>query len=210
MKNIKSSPFFITFEGGEGSGKSAQARALYRKLGRISIPSVLVHEPGSTVLGEKLSRLLKHSGITAISPLTELLLFNAARAQLVSEVILPSLENGKIVVCDRYADSTLAYQGYGRGLDLKTVRAVNESATAGLMPDLTILLDIPVEAGFARKQGTASDRFEREEMDFHRRIRQGYLKIARREPQRFLVIDALQGRKTISRIIWDRVSGILT
>jgi len=209
MKNLKPRPLFITFEGGEGSGKSSQARILYRKLCRLSIPAILIHEPGSTALGEKISQLLKHSHST-ISPMSELLLFNAARAQLVSEVIMPALKNGKIVVCDRYTDSTLAYQGYGRGLKLETVRDINESATGGLIPNLTLLLDIPVSDGLARKRSISSDRFEREELAFHERVRQGYLKIARKENSRFLVIDARQDKRTISRIIWDRVSGIFT
>jgi dTMP kinase len=209
MKNMKPRPLFITFEGGEGSGKSSQARTLYNKLRRLSIPAILIHEPGSTILGEKISYLLKHSHST-ISPLSELLLFNAARAQLVSEVIIPALKNGKIVICDRYTDSTLAYQGYGRGLKLKTVRAVNENTTGGLIPDLTLLLDIPVSDGLARKRGISSDRFEREELAFHERVRQGYQKIARNESSRFMVIDAGQDKRTISQIIWNRVSGMLT
>lgn len=204
MKKIKSKPLFITFEGEEGSGKSSQARTLYRKLCRLSIPAILIHEPGSTVLGEKISRLLKHSH-SAISPMSELLLFNAARAQLVNEVIEPSLKNGKIVVCDRYDDSTLAYQGYGRGLNLEIVRAINKTATGGLVPDLTILLDIPVAKGLARKRGISDDRFEREEMAFHDKVRQGYLKIAKMESHRFLVIDARQDKQTISKIIWEQV-----
>jgi dTMP kinase len=200
MKNMKPRPLFITFEGGEGSGKSSQARTLYNKLR---------HEPGSTILGEKISYLLKHSHST-ISPNSELLLFNAARAQLVSEVIIPALKNGKVVVCDRYTDSTLAYQGYGRGLKIKTVRAVNENATGGLIPDLTLVLDIPVKDGLERKRGISSDRFEREELAFHERVRQGYQKIARNESRRFMVIDAGQDKRTISQIIWKRVSGMLT
>lgn len=209
MKNLKPRPLFITFEGGEGSGKSSQARILYRKLCRLSIPAILIHEPGSTALGEKINQLLKHSKST-ISPMCELLLFNAARAQLVSEVIMPALKNGKIVVCDRYTDSTLAYQGYGRGLKLETVRDINESATGGLIPNLTLLLDIPVSDGLARKRSISSDRFEREELAFHERVRQGYLKVARKEDSRFLVMDARQDKRTISRIIWDRVSGMFT
>jgi len=200
---------FITFEGGEGSGKSLQARSLYRKLCRLSIPVILVHEPGSTPLGERLSRLLKWGRATAISPMSELLLFNASRAQLVSEVILPSLKNGKIVVCDRYTDSTLAYQGYGRGLKLKTVRTANDIATGGLMPDLTMLLDIPVGEGLARKRVNATDRFENEELAFHKRVRQGYLTLARKEPRRFFVVDGRQDKRTISQIIWKRVSAML-
>ena len=119
---------FITFEGGEGSGKSVQTRALYRKLCRLNIPVVLIHEPGSTLLGERLTRLLKWAESTNISPLTELMLFNASRAQLVEEVVRPALKAGKIVVCDRYTDSTIAYQGYGRRLDISRIKNINSLA----------------------------------------------------------------------------------
>lgn len=136
---------FITFEGGEGSGKSVQARLLYRRLSLLAIPALLTHEPGGTSLGRKISYWLKWARNTGISPLTELLLFNASRAQLLEEVIRPNLKSGKVVICDRYVDSTTAYQSYGRGLKLETVETINNSATQGLIPDLTVLLDIPVE-----------------------------------------------------------------
>lgn len=209
MKSSSVKSLFFTFEGGEGSGKSLQARSLYRKLCRLSIAAILIHEPGSTPLGERLSRLLKRSRTTTISPLSELLLFNASRAQLVSEVILPSLKSGKIVVCDRYTDSTLAYQGYGRGLKLKTVHATNDIATGGLTPDLTVLLDMPVGEGLARKRGSDTDRFESEELVFHERVRQGYLTMARKEPRRFFVVDGRQDKRTISQVVWKRVSDLL-
>lgn len=210
MKSSSRQSLFITFEGGEGSGKSLQALALYRKLSRLSIPAILIHEPGSTPLGERLSRLLKQRRDMAISPVSELMLFNAARAQLVSEVILPSLKNGKIVICDRYTDSTMAYQGYGRGLKLTTVRAANDIATCGLKPDLTLLLDLPIRDGLARKRGVRNDRFESEELAFHERVRKGYKMIAHKEPRRFMVIDARQDKRTISQIIWKRVSTMLS
>ena len=201
---------FITFEGGEGCGKSVQAKALYRRLAQLAIPALLTHEPGGTSLGKKLSRWLKWTDSLDISPLTELLLFNASRAQLVTKVIRPNLESGKIVICDRYADSTTAYQGYGRGLDLEMVKAINDTATQGLKPDLTILLDMPVEAGLARKRGKKQDRFEQEEIAFHQRVREGYLKLAANEPQRWLVIDATQSKGKIAQIIWQRVSQLLS
>ena len=181
---------FITFEGGEGSGKSVQTRALYRKLCRLDIPAILIHEPGSTPLGERLTRLLKWAQSTNISPLTELMLFNASRAQLVDEVIRPALKAGKIVICDRYTDSTIAYQGYGRRIDIDTIKNINDVATGVLKPDLTVLLDISVDEGFARKRGQEPDRFEQEDKAFHQRVRKGYLKLAAEEPQRWLVIDA--------------------
>jgi dTMP kinase len=150
------------------------------------------------------------------APRAELLAFTIARAQLVDEVILPHLKNKNIVVCDRYADSTTAYQGYGRGLDLKLVEVANTIATRGLKPNLTVLLDIPAEEGLARKWGSdksdKTDHFEKQiadVIDFHRRVREGYLKIAASEPERWLVIDARQSRQKIAQIVWDRVSQLL-
>lgn len=199
---------FITFEGGEGSGKSTQARLLYRRLQERDIPSLLTHEPGVTGLGKKITRLLKWSMDTDISPMAELLLFNASRAQLVSEVIKPALESGKVVICDRYANSTTAYQGYGRGLDLATVAAVNRAGMSGISPDVTFLLDMPVKEGLARKAEN-EDRFEKESVAFHRRIREGYLKLAAAEPQRWSVIDATQSKEEIAGIIWEMVEPLL-
>ena len=203
-------PLFITFEGGEGSGKSVQSRALYRRLSRLAIPVVLTHEPGVTSLGKKIARWLKWAQNVDISPMAELLLFNASRAQLVTEVIKPNLESGKVVICDRYADSTTAYQGYGRRLDLETVKSVNSAAIQGLIPGLTVLLDVPVQAGLARKRNERQDRFEREDIAFHQRVREGYLKLAANEPQRWLVVDASQSKEKIAGIIWQKVSQLLS
>ena len=201
---------FITFEGGEGSGKSGQAKALYRRLKKSAIPAVLTHEPGGTPFGKRLGRWLKWSQGTDIPPLVELMLFNACRAQSVTEVIKPGLKSGKVVISDRYADSTTVYQGFGRGLGLQMVKATNNTATQGLKPDLTILLDISAEEGLARKKGREKDRFEREDLDFHQRVRQGYLKLAADEPGRWLVIDARQPKEEIARIIWQGVKQLLS
>jgi len=201
---------FITFEGGEGSGKSVQAKALYRRLSQLAILVLLTHEPGGTPFGNKIARLLKWAQDTDISPLTELMLFNASRAQLVAKVILPSLKKGEVVICDRYADSTTAYQSYGRGLALEMVNAVNNAATQGLKPHLTILLDISAEEGLARKRDRKQDRFEREALAFHCRVREGYIKIAANDPKRWLVIDATQPKQKIKEIIWQRVSQLLS
>lgn len=176
----------------------------------MAIPALLTHEPGGTVLGEKLTRLLKWPRDTGISPLTELLMFNSSRSQLVAEVIRPALKAGKVVICDRYTASTVAYQHYGRGLDLKLVKTINEGATGGLAPSLTILLDVPVEVGLTRKGNKKPDRFEQEGLAFHRRVRQGYLKMAADEPKRWLVIDACQPREKIAGIIWQRVSRLVS
>ncbi len=201
---------FITFEGGEGCGKSVQSRALYRRLSQLAIPALLTHEPGGTPFGKKIARWLKWSEGMDISPLTELLLFNASRSQLVDGVIKPNLKNGKIVICDRYADSTIAYQSYGRGLDLDRVNVINNVATGGLKPDLTILLDMPSEEGLGRKRDRRQDRFEQEDISFHLRVRGGYLKLAASEPQRWLVIDATQPRGKVGETIWQRVSQLLS
>ena len=201
---------FITFEGGEGCGKSVQSRRLYRRLSKSALPVLLTHEPGVTALGKRITRLLKWSQDISISPMAELLLFNTSRAQLVDEVIRPNLEKGVNVICDRYADSTTAYQGYGRGLDMATVVAVNGAGTRGLTPDLTILLDIPVEEGLVRKSDKNKDRFEGESVKFHRRVREGYLKLAADEPERWLVVDATRSKEVIAGIIWQRVSRLLS
>jgi len=200
---------FITFEGGEGCGKSTQTRLLYRRLHKLAVPVLLTHEPGVTDLGKKITQLLKWSKNIAISPLSELLLFNASRTQLVAEVIRPALDKGIIVICDRYTDSTVAYQSYGRGLDLRMVESVDKISTQGLVPDLTVLLDIPVERGLERKKGKKPDRFELENLDFHRRVREGYLKLAKARPERWMIIDGIQSKEEIAAIIWQKVSQFL-
>ncbi len=196
---------FITFEGGEGSGKSTQARALYKRLLSLNIPTLLTHEPGGTPLGNNLRRWLKDK--EEIDPSTELLLFNASRAHLVSQVIRPALEKGTAVICDRFAESTIAYQGYGRGFDLNLIEAINNTATQGLKPDLIVFLDIHVDHGLARKG--RRDRFEREEIAFHQRVRSGYLEMARREPERWLVIDGSLPKRESQRHVWERVEPLL-
>ena len=200
---------FITFEGGEGSGKSLQARALYKRLTKLAVPALLTHEPGVTPLGRKIARWLKWEQDMKISPAAELLLFNASRAQLVAEVIETSLNEGKVVICDRFFDSTKAYQGYGRGLDLAVVKMVNDAGSQGLKPDLTVLLDIAAVEGLARKSDRKQDRFEQEDIAFHQKVREGYLRMAAEEPERWLVIDADQPKTNVEQIIWRRVSLLL-
>ncbi|MEK7281328.1 MAG: dTMP kinase [Chloroflexota bacterium] len=198
-------PLFIAFEGGERCGKSTQANLLFKRLSTAGYPAHLVYEPGSTPVGEKLRRLLKSE---AMYPETELLLFAAARAELVRAVIRPALEQGEIVITDRYTDSTLAYQGYGRGLNRKSIQAITAFATEGLKPELVILLDLPVLLGLARK-GNPKDRFESEALAFHKRVRQGYLKLARAEPERWLVVDAALSKARVSKLIWEKASSLL-
>jgi dTMP kinase len=201
---------FITFEGCEGCGKSTQSRALKNRLSRLGLSVLFLHEPGGTILGNRISYLLKWAKNVSISPVAELLLFNASRAHLVETVIKPALIEGKVVVCDRFTDSTLAYQGYGRGLDLSMVKSVCDTATQGLKPDLTVFLDVPVDEGLRRKKEVSNqDRFEQIDLVFHRRVREGYLKMAGEEPARWLVIDGTQSRKEIQEIIWQKVSRLI-
>ena len=199
---------FITFEGGEGCGKSTQSKAFYRNVLKLAAPAILIHEPGSTPLGERVRFLLKRSNEVPISPLTELMLFNAARSQLVHEVINPRLKEGKIVICDRFADSTVAYQHYGRGINFELVTEVNRAACQGVKPDTTFLLDIRPEMGLARKRSGVQDRFEQEDLAFHQRVREGFLKLADGEPRRWVIIDASQSKSHIAALIWDKMRAL--
>jgi len=196
---------FITFEGGEGSGKSTQAKALYRHLLSLNVPSLLTHEPGGTPLGNNLRRWLK--GEDEIDPTTELLLFAASRAHLVTHVIRPALEQGTVVICDRFAESTVSYQGYGRGLDLNLIETVNNIATQALKPDLIVFLDIHADQGLARKG--IRDRFEREDIAFHQRVRSGYLEMVKKDPKRWMLIDGSLPKREIQRHVWERVEPLL-
>jgi dTMP kinase len=197
--------WFITIEGPEGAGKTTQAARLEAWLRGVGVAVVRTREPGGTRLGEQLRDLLLSApaGAAQIDPLADALLFNAARRQLVAEVIRPALDGGVSVVCARFADSTLAYQGYGSGLDLATLRSLAAIATAGLRPDLTILLDLPVEVGLARKTETADQtRFETDfDVAFHRRVRDGFLSLAAAEAGRFAVVDAA----TSEEAVWSAV-----
>lgn len=183
---------FITLEGPDGSGKTTQARLLAHWLQEEGHPVVLVREPGGTTIGERIREVLHDPAHTGMSLWTEVFLYCAARAQLVAEIIRPALAAGQTVLCDRYADSTLAYQGYGRGLDLDALRLVLYLATGGLTPDLTFCLDISPEEGLARRRagGGEWNRLDQETVDFHRRVRTGYLELAGLEPQRWIVVDA--------------------
>jgi dTMP kinase len=200
---------FITFEGVEGCGKSTQSRLLYRRLTKLAIPTILTHEPGGTPLGEKITRTLKWALKLGISPLSELLLFEVSRSQHIVDIIKPALKEDKVVICDRFSDSSIAYQGYGRGLDLKLVRESNNIAMQGVVPNLTILLDVPPERGLLRKKGKP-DRFHAENLAFHQRIRQGFLKLAKEEPARWLLVDGTQSKEKIAGIIWDKINNLLS
>lgn len=189
---------FITFEGGEGSGKSTQLRLLDETLRSRGVPVVTTREPGGCAIADRIRSILLDAESRGMTPEAELLLYAAARAQHVAEVLRPALAAGKVVLCDRYCDATIAYQGHGRGLDIQLIRTLNAIATGGLAPDLTILIDCPVEVGLGRALGrirkTApteqrEDRFELEKTSFHAAVRSGYASLAAAEPERFAVID---------------------
>ncbi|OGQ34385.1 MAG: dTMP kinase [Deltaproteobacteria bacterium RIFCSPHIGHO2_12_FULL_43_9] len=184
---------FITLEGVEGCGKSTQIRLLSRFLTEKGIAHVVTREPGGTEIGDKVRKILLDVSNLRMEPLTELLLYAASRAQHVLEVIRPAILGGKIVLCDRFFDSTLAYQGHARGIDPELVKRSIEIATDGLKPDLTFLLDIPAEVGIERATKKGVDRLEGEDLVFHKRVRQGFLGLAKNEPHRILVVDATCG-----------------
>jgi dTMP kinase len=199
---------FITLEGPEGSGKTTQIRSLAEQLNACGRRTLLTREPGGTPTGEAIRRLLQHDCSDAeMAHRTEVLLFCASRAQIVEQVIRPAMEQGTWVLCDRFTDSTLAYQGYGRGFALEELRALNRFATGGLVPDLTLLLDIPVEESFRRiaARPSETDRMERAERAFHERLRQGYLELAAGEPQRFRIITTARPAAQTGAEIWRTV-----
>ncbi|MFL2640368.1 MAG: dTMP kinase [Dehalococcoidia bacterium] len=212
---------FITFEGGEGAGKSSQVDLLGESIKEKGYDVKLLHEPGGTPLGEMIyswisdpdSRVLKRlysrwsssQKATHLDSLAELFLFESARAQLVNQVIKPSLEQGQVVICDRFSDSTIAYQGYGRGLEIDHVRRINDIATGGLKPDLTILLDVPPKIGLQRTRGK-NHRMENEGLLFHDKVRKGYDAISSEEPERFFILDGTKDKNYIQAAIWERVS----
>ncbi len=207
----------ITFEGVEGSGKTTQIRLAGEFLRSRGIPVVMTQEPGGTPLGERIREILLNHGDFLISGQAEVFLFAAARAQHTETFILPALEKGQVVLCDRFSDATIAYQAYGRGLPLESVREVCRMASRGLSPRLTLLFDLPVEGGLerafrriaGRREGEREDRFERERLDFHRRIREGYLSIARQEPDRVKVLDASKDIETTRAEVRSILSSFL-
>lgn len=192
---------FITLEGGEGVGKTTQQALLVERLRQEGHACLCTREPGGTALGKTLRELLLHGD--PFSPLAELLLYAADRAEHVSKVIAPALAAGQVVVCDRFTDSTLAYQGYGRGLDLEKIRQLNHLATGGLQPHLTLWLDLPPEVGLARV-GLA-DRLEQEHLEFHRRVYQGFQALAAAEPQRIVRISAQGSPAEVAARLWSVV-----
>ena len=196
--------FFITFEGVEGSGKTTQIEYLKRYLFQHGIPCKVTREPGGSPIAEKIRKILLNPDHAGMTPISELFLYEAARAQHVKEVIEPLLKKEIVVLCDRFNDATVAYQGFGRGIDLGLVESLNLSSSQGLKPDITFLLDCPSDLGLKRavrrnqlEKKEKEDRFEREKIQFHRRVRRGYLSLARKEPHRIKVIDARQGEEKV-------------
>ena len=197
---------FITFEGSEGCGKSTQIQSLFEYLHGLDYDVLLTREPGGTKIGEQIRSILHNLENTMMQQRTEILLFQASRAQHVEEVIRPHLEKGGIVLCDRFADSTLAYQGYGYQRDLESVRAIVQFATAGLKPECTILLDLEVEEGLRRRaEGGELNRLDTYQVDFYRRVRAGYFEMVKAEPQRWIVIDASLSLDAVQQAVREAV-----
>lgn len=207
---------FITFEGPEGCGKTTQIRLLSDHLAAEGIQVQVAREPGGTATGEAVRNILQHNAAgEPLADRSELLLFTASRAQLMNQVILPALKGGDWVLCDRFIDSTMAYQGFARGMDIGTLDRINEFAIYDRKPDLTLLLDLDIDRGFQRLEkryadGNGShDRFEREAREFHHRVREGYHRLAEREPERFRIINSDRSVEAVSTDIWKAVKEVL-
>jgi len=201
---------FITLEGPEGSGKSTQIKRLAKRLEEMGYSVITTREPGGTPIGDQIRQVLVRMENKELHPRTEILLFLAARAQLVEQVIKPALQDGKIILCDRYGDSTLAYQGYGHGLDLEQLRRMLDFATDHLKPDLTILLDLDVKTGLMRKKAEDEwNRLDAYEALFHERVRDGYLQLAREEPERWRIVDASQAIDAVQEDLFRIILGAL-
>lgn len=202
---------FITFEGPEGAGKTTQIYRVRQFLENRGIPCISVREPGGTKIGNRIRDLLLDPELDEMKQRTEILLYAASRAQLVEEVIQPALDQGQIVLCDRFVDSSIAYQGYGASWNINEVKIINQMATGGVIPDRTYLLDIPVQFGQKRLQirGNQKDRMELKENLFHTRVREGYLKMAKQEPSRFYLVDATREIEEVYQQIIVDLSSLL-
>lgn len=207
---------FITFEGIEGCGKTTQIKRIAKRIIRNGIPIITTLEPGGTSIGQNIRRIVLDSHNKNLSHLAELALYAADRAQHIEEVIKPALDQRKWVICDRFFDATVAYQGTARGLDMELIRMLNEKVTKGIQPDITFLLDCPVEVGLDRaleRNRTLSpkgqDRFEKERLDFHVLVRRGYLELARNNPKRFVIIDATLAENEVEQEIFKHIKPLL-
>ena len=205
---------FITFEGIEGSGKTTQLKYIQAYFKSRGQECILTREPGGTEIGKKIRSILLDPASKIICPVSELFLYMADRAQHVKELVIPAISTGKTVLCDRFFDATVVYQGYARGLDVKQIQRLHEVVLEGLKPDVTILLDLPTDIGLSRawaqidngKRDRLESRFEKENLSFHKKVRAGYLELARLEPQRFRVIDATRQENKVRRDIIDAIS----
>ena len=207
---------FITFEGVEGSGKTTQIQRLKKYLTQKGIPCKVSREPGGCPIGEKVRKILLNPDHREMVPLSELLLYEAARAQHVKEVIEPFLKKGGVVLCDRFSDATIAYQGYGRKIDLRWIERLNHFSSRGIKPDVTFLLDCPSDVGLERAlkrnrtlKKEKEERFEKEKIQFHQRVRKGYLALAKKEPRRMKVIDTRQGEDNVFNKILKTVDKLI-
>ncbi len=203
---------FITLEGIEGCGKTTQVKRLAKKLKGLGISLITTLEPGGTRIGKHIRKILLDSRNKNLSPLTELILYAADRAQHVAELIRPALDQGKWVICDRFFDATVVYQGFARGQDMNLIQTLNAQVTQGIQPDITFLLDCPVDMGLSRalarnerQSQKGQDRFEREALDFHRAVRQGYLDLAGKNQDRFVVVDAVLPKGEVEKKIFQHI-----
>ena len=204
------SGLFISFEGIDGCGKSTQADLLRSYLESKGEQVELLREPGGTALSEQIREILLNPNNEKMDPSTESILLSASRAQLTREIIIPALERGNVVICDRYADSTLAYQGYGRGINLEWLEKLNEFATAGLKPDITLLVDLPVDEALNRMQSKSFDRIEMEGIEFLEKVRSGYLELTDRFSKRYFMIDGMETIEEMSKKIINKIEEIRT
>lgn len=206
---------FIVFEGVEGGGKSTQIAMLAERLRKMGFDVETTREPGGTQVGAAIRKILLSPDTGALDPMTELLLFSAARSELLASVIKPAIEDGRVVLCDRFSDSTMAYQGYGRGLDKELIEDLTGKVVGGFSPDRVVVMDLPVEDGLARaggrmvKEGRGEARFEDESLEFHRRVRDGFLKIAEAAPERVRIVDSTKSVEDVHEAVFNSVKDVL-
>jgi len=211
--NNKQKGMLISFEGSEGSGKTTQVSRMATFCEDAGYDTIVTREPGGTEIGEEVRHLLMHASAgSKMHPETELLLFAASRAQLVREVILPGLQEGKIILCDRFLDSTTVYQGVGRQISMEPVHIINTFAVGNIMPDITIVVDVPAEIGLERIRHRVTDlpdRMEQENIEFYRKVREGYLLLAQAMPERFIVVDGIKPRGKLADELWEKLKEYL-
>ena len=198
----------ITFEGSEGSGKSTQTKLLYNYLKSKGFSAIRIREPGSAKISEKIRRILLDPKNKKMSVLSEMLLYMSARAEIVEDIILPALKKGKVLICDRFLDATLAYQGYGGGISINLIKTIGRQVTRGIRPDITFFLDLDVKEGL-RRIGKTKDRIERRSIVYHKRVRKGYLELAKKEPGRIKIIPVKDNKDETQLIIRDFIDRLI-